>query len=322
MLRIGSIRFTAFYFAAFYTGLVASGHNEPFWIALILFLSLLNCLGVELANRYADRIEDEINRPVRTAMCAEFGFERIKRIAFWIYALQAPVYIVWFIEWQKTDLFLIQVVSWLTAWNYSVGLRFKARKFGVLAVLTGTFILPFCFGWAIHANIFDMPPILFAVPIFVISIAGIKDITDVEGDLERGYESAFVRLMQLRSILPLLFSLSLPYFLIAALVFFQQAEAVFLGLLALSPLSLLFGVMARGAQSDEEKAAVREWMYHFWFVFLVTTMGMIHSETNHLIALAVTSAFWIVATRKLHWTIGLRRDQASAAITILRRSLT
>ena len=193
LLRIGSVRFTAFYFAAFYAALVATGHKEPEWIAVSLIFSVINCLSTELVNRYADRQEDKINRPVRTAMCEEFGFPKIRLIAFWLFALQVPIYIGWFVAWGKVDLFAVQIVCWLTAWNYSVGLRFKARKYGVLAVLTGTFVLPFLFGWTMFSNISELPPIIISLPIFVASIAGIKDITDVEGDLERGYESAFVR---------------------------------------------------------------------------------------------------------------------------------
>src|SRR5262249_20258398 len=143
VLRVGSIRFAAFYLAAFYTALTATGHGDWRWLALGVPLWLVKCLAIELTNRYADRIEDAVNRQERPALCEELGYTTIRRVAVSSNVLVLAFYLAWFAEWRRPQLFAVQLVSWLVMWNYSVGLRFKARRLGVLVALTGTFILPF-----------------------------------------------------------------------------------------------------------------------------------------------------------------------------------
>src|SRR5262245_47239244 len=79
MLRVGSIRFTAFYFAAFGTALLATGAGTARWFAVAVALCAVNCLAIELANRWADRIEDRVNRPERTEFCEVVGYALIGR---------------------------------------------------------------------------------------------------------------------------------------------------------------------------------------------------------------------------------------------------
>lgn len=320
LARIASIRFTAFYFAAFYTAILATGHGGAEWVALTCALCLVNCAGIELTNRYADQIEDATNRVERTALCNRVGYPTIRVVATGIYVVTFVVYGVWFALARNVELLLVQTLSWLIGWNYSVGLRFKARRYGVLVVLSGTFVLPFLFGWTIHGSLRDVPLSILAVPVFVASLSGVKDITDEEGDARRGYRSAFLEVARRRSGRLLLAVLASPYLLIIALCAVGAAPARFLFLTALAPISIVFAILVRGARGQAEPASVREWMYHFWFLFLTTTLLLVHPTPQVAVALGSSAIFWVFATRKLHWTVGLRWDQVSDVMNILRRA--
>jgi 4-hydroxybenzoate polyprenyltransferase len=320
LLRVGSIRFTAFYLAAFYTALAATGHGDWRWFALGLPLWLIQCLAIELTNRYSDRIEDAVNRPERTALCEQVGYATVRWVAIGCNVLALAFYIAWFVEWRRPQLFAVQIISWLVMWNYSVGLRFKALRVGVLVALTGTFILPFLCGWMIYGELAQMPPSILVMLVFVFSLSGIKDITDVEGDAQRGYRSLFVDLASRRSALRLLLLLSSPYLVMAVFVALGLAPVRFLALAVLSPLSLLFASLVRGARSDSERTSVREWTYHFWFIFLLALLLLMHPAAETAAGLGASALLWVVATRHFHWAVGLRADQAADAGRILARA--
>jgi hypothetical protein len=88
----------------------------------------------------------------------------------------------------------------------------------------------------------------------------------------------------------------------------------------LAPGSLLFAALVRGARGPEETGSVRESLYHFWFVFLVATTALLCPSPGMLTAIAAAAIFWVVATRKLHWATGLRREQFLAIARILKRA--
>jgi 4-hydroxybenzoate polyprenyltransferase len=263
-----------------------------------------------------------VNRQERTALCEELGYPTIRRVAIGSNVLVLAFYLAWFAEWRRPQLFAVQLISWLVMWNYSVGLRFKARRLGVLVALTGTFILPFLCGWMIYGELAQVPPILLVMLVFVFSLSGIKDITDVEGDAKRGYRSFFVDLASRRSALRLLLLLGSPYLFTVALVALGLAPVRFLGLVGFAPLSLLFASLVRGARTDSERTAVREWTYHFWFIFLLGLLMLVHPTAETGAVLGGTAAFWVLATRRLHWAVGLRADQAADAGRILSRAFS
>jgi 4-hydroxybenzoate polyprenyltransferase len=319
-VKVSSIRFMAFYFVAFYGAIEVSGAGAVRVAALGALLWCVSCAGIELTNRYADRVEDEINRPERTALCKLVGYTTIGKAAFGIQAALLVLYLAWFAAARKVDLFAVQMASWLLGWGYSVGPRLKARRYGVLVALSCTFVLPFLFGFAVRGRLVEAPLAPLCVPAFVISLSGVKDITDVAGDAERGYRSLFVDLAERRSGRALLALLASPYLLIAVLVLAGAAPARFLSLLLLAPGSLLFAVLVRGGRGPEETASVRESLYHFWFVFLAATMALLCPTKGLLAALASAAVFWVVATRKLHWATGLTREQFLAVTRILMRA--
>ncbi len=319
LLQVGSIRFTAFYLAAFSTAIAATGHDPVPWLAIAVPLWMVKCLAIELTNRYADRIEDAVNRQERTLLCEQVGYDIIRRAAIGLNALVLAFYLAWFAEWRRPELFAVQLVSWLVMWNYSVGLRFKARRLGVLVALCGTFILPFLCGWMIYGEFKSVPLPILAMLVFVFSLSGIKDITDVEGDAKRGYRSFFVDVASRRSAARLLLLLGSPYLFIAGLVASGAAEPRFLALVVFAPISLLFASLVRGAREPHERTTVREWTYQFWYVFLMGILWLVQPTVHNALVLGGCTLFWVLATRKLHWAVGLRADQVEDVSRILSR---
>lgn len=274
------------------------------------------CLGIELLNRWTDQREDRVNNPARTELCDRIGYRDIGILAAMVFVVLAPIGVVWFALWGNVDVLVLQAICWLVALNYSAGLRFKARRFVVLVILGGTFVLPFIVGWVMYAPLSQLPPVLLFAPVFVASLAGIKDITDVSGDVARGYKSLFVELLGAGRgrLLGLLAS---PYLVLVTMVWARWVPERFLVLLAFAPGSLLFSVLVSRAGTAEEKAAVRETMYHFWFAFLVTTLFLIHPVARLAAVLLFASGFWVVATRWLHWRRGLDAAHARMLAAIL-----
>ncbi|MEM9454120.1 MAG: UbiA family prenyltransferase [Myxococcota bacterium] len=318
VLKVGSVRFTAFYFLAFYTAAAATGHGGVGWVLVGLALWSTMCVAIELTNRYADRTEDAINRPERTRLCHALGYPTLAVLAAAIFALHLLAYVLWFCVSHNLTLLTVQLASWTVAWGYSVGPRFKAHRFGVLVALCGTFVLPLLYGWVMYGSLRDVPLALLFVVAFVASISGAKDVTDVEGDRRRGYHSVFVALTRLSRSAPLVALLLAPYGLLVLLVALGSVEPRFLALTLFIPISFLFARLLRSARAGDEAQCVREWVYHFWFVVLCATMALIHGSAGHLLVIVATMVFWVVATRRLHWhDQGLRPEALLLALQIL-----
>jgi 4-hydroxybenzoate polyprenyltransferase len=298
VLKIGSVRFSAYYFPAFVVALDSGGMATPAWVALALALCVTNCLGIELTNRWADRVEDEVNQPERTALCRSVGYDRIRQICVSLYALLLVGYICWYAVAHNAELLAVQLMSWLVGWNYSVGLRCKRFRWGVLFTLTSTFALPFAFGWAIHSSLATMPMSVLVIPVFVISLAGLKDITDTAGDRLRGYKSLFLELASRSRLLPLLVS---PYAVATLLVIVEASPARLLLIWLFAPLSLAFQRLVARAASRAEKSAVREMMYNFWLAFVLATLFLTRPTASVVVWSALSIFLWWGASRWLHW---------------------
>jgi 4-hydroxybenzoate polyprenyltransferase len=319
LLRVGSIRYAALYFAPFYTASAMTGHGGLTAAVVGALFCVVFCLGIELANRCADQVEDRINRPERTALCLALGFHDLLVITVLIFSALVPVGVIWFVAYFNTSLFLLQAIIWLIAWNYSYGLRLKGRRFAAPAILSLTFLLPFAVAWTMHESIFRLPVAAWVEPVFIISLCGAKDITDVAGDRVRGYRSLFVDLLKSRVPLALLAWMLVPYAFTSLLILTGQLSARWWAVLAWMPFSLSMSVAARRAKLAEERAAVRELTYHIWFGIMLTVLFLMCPTGRVLGALTLSLAFWVFATRRLHWFVGLRRDQFVAFIRVLRR---
>jgi len=319
-LRVGSVRFTGYYFAAFAAGIVhAGGAARRWWLPAAVFC-IANCLAIELTNRYADRIEDVVNRPERTALCEALDFATIRRISIGLWAALAASYALWFALAGNRELFAVQIISWLVGWNYSVGLRFKGRPYGVLVVLTSTFVLPYLFGWSIVAPLARVPLAILCVPTFIASLSGIKDITDEAGDRLRGYRSRFLALVRGRSAGRLVALLAAPYLLVFLLIVAGAAPVRLAGFAILAPGSLGFAILVRNVASSEEAMAVRECMYHFWFVAIALDVWLIQPSNQLAVCLVAAAAFWIAASRRLHWMPGLQRAHLTQSWAVAVRA--
>ncbi|HMG54751.1 MAG TPA: UbiA family prenyltransferase [Kofleriaceae bacterium] len=319
-LRVGSVRFAGYYFAAFVAGIVHAGGAALRWSVPAAVICIANCLAIELINRYADRTEDAVNRPERTALCEALDFATILRIAVLLWAVLAATYGIWFAVDRNPELLAVQVISWLIGWNYSVGLRFKARPYGVLVVLTSTFVLPYLFGWSIVAPLARVPLGILCVPTFIASLSGIKDVTDEEGDRLRGYRSRFLALVRGRSAGRLVALLAAPYLLAFVLVVAGAAPVRLAGFAILAPGSLLFAILVRNVASREEAMAVRECMYHFWFVAIALDVWLIQPSTELAACLVAAAAFWIAASRRMHWMPGLQRAHLTLSWAVALRA--
>ena len=322
VLRIGSVRFTAFYFLAFYSALLAvrGGQWSPLWVALGLPIGLVNCLGIELANRWTDIKEDEINNPVRTALCRRVGYEVIGYLAVALYAVQIPVFVVWHLIAPNPALLLVQILSWLIGWNYSLGLRFKARRYGVLLILAATFVLPFLWGWLLDGSGGPLPPWgAVCMPIFVFSLAGVKDITDQAGDEVVGYRSLFRGLFSGRVRRRFLLLLVSPYAFAAALAVTGLAPLRLLALLGLMPLSLAFATLARATGGGRQAFATRELMYQLWLAFMSALVLLLFPYLAVAVLVATVWLGWLLATRWLHWHAGLDRNDLRTLVALWRQ---
>jgi 4-hydroxybenzoate polyprenyltransferase len=320
LLRIGSIRFSAFYFAPFYAAIDATG-GGPGWIPGGAAFCLLMCLGVELLNRATDRYEDAINNPARTELCRQLGYQDIAVIATVIFAALVPVGLAWLLLCWNVQLFLTQTMVWLVAWNYSFGLRLKARRVAALFALAGTFLLPFLSGWTIHGSLLALPPLALYPPLVAASLSGAKDITDVAGDLRRGYRSLFVEMLARRSARRLFALVLLPH---AALLLgwaLGLAPTRALWLLPLAPATALQVLLARAARAPTERRAVRELTYHLWMAAILGTLYLMRPSPRLAVVLAGAALFWVIATRWLHWTRGLDRAQLRELARVGRRAL-
>ena len=319
VVRVGSIRFSLMYFVAFYSALLGrrGGELDPFWIWAGIVLGASNCLAIELTNRWADRAQDLINCPERTALCETVGFRSLATIAALIYGLQIPLFIVWHFAAFNGQVLAVQIASWFVGWNYSVGLRLKRRRYGVLVVLTATFILPYLWGWTIGGGrLADVPVAILCVPAFVISLAGAKDLTDVKGDAVVGYRGAFVDLVRARSAMRLLLLLSAPYVFCSLVVLTHQAPPRLLYIWLLAPVSFAFVRMTRNASPDDA-FAVRELMYHMKFAFVAVSMYLLYPYRSVALSIVGAAVGWLLATRFLHWHAGLRWRELRALVALL-----
>src|SRR5262249_5663114 len=148
-----------------------------------------------------------------------------------------PIGLAWFALWGNLRLFLVHAAVWAIAWNYSFGLRFKTRRWASPVILSGTFLLPFVTGWAMDRPLSELPVAALILPAFLLSLVGIKDIPDVEGDRSIGYRSLLLDLASSKRARALALWLLAPHALIAAAVAFGLVPLRFLTLLAFLPCS-------------------------------------------------------------------------------------
>jgi 4-hydroxybenzoate polyprenyltransferase len=327
-LRCGSCRFATYYFLSFQIAIVDAGQASWRWVAFGVIFWSLHSLGVELLNRYSDRVEDKINRPERTALCEVVGYESIKWAAFAIWMLIAAIYVGWLYLFPNPVLAALLWSGLIVGVCYSFLIRFKARRYLSLLVLTFPFGGPFLIGWAATHGSWSMSellsdlfgrlsPFLLVVGLFFIGHAGIKDITDIAGDEHVGYRSLWVSLVRSRATLTIRLFVSLWFIACMAFVALGGLPIRFVALAGLWPLSLLFATAASRAVMAADREAVRELFYHYWFLFMCVALYLLVPGLPALLSIMGTATYWILSSQRLHWTGGITLDGLQRAASLI-----
>lgn len=309
LLRSCSVRFTAYYWVGFAAGLAVNSRLDLAGALLGVPLWLAYCLGTEAVNRLADRAADEVNRPERTLLCAEFGWSRLTAVAVTCWAVFALVGAA--LVWRHPGVVLpaMLLVDMGVAIGYSIGPAFKRHRVLSLLALTTTLVNPLLTGWAVHGGTDALfSPVLPAVAVlaaFSVGLSGIKDITDVEGDKELDYSSLWLVLVRLWRGAAVYALTGAPFLLLVLFVGLGGLPNPVLALLPLAVLSTLVVVAASRAQAPRDREAAREVMHQYTFYFLVLTLLASAPGAAMAAASASAVAFWLVASKTLHWSGGL-----------------
>jgi 4-hydroxybenzoate polyprenyltransferase len=330
LLRCGSCRFTAFYFLSFYIALLDSGHGSWRWVLFGAFFWSLNSLGTELTNRLSDRIEDRINRPERTALCDQIGFSQIKKLCVLIWSTLFAVDLIWIWLRPNLNLAILLLLGLLAGVNYSYGLRFKNKKYLSLFALTFPFGGPFLIGWSAYNPlpaasdtflelIHRGGPVVLVLGFFIASLAGVKDITDVPGDEQVGYQSLWVSLVRNHSTALIFLVVATPFMILSFLLLTEMLPLRFAVLLLVFPLSWSLALCVRLARTSAQQQALREILYHYWFCFLCLALFLYVPTVAAAATILGVAAYWIVTSQYLHWSNGLRLWKVQTISILLRQ---
>lgn len=320
LARVTSVRF-----AAYYATLMAAGldpdRTGPAEVLLFAGYWLVFCVAVESLNRVADRAEDEINQPRRTELCRQVGYRVLLWVAICAWALVALLDVAWLVARPSWTLGVLLAVDFAVGVGYSAGPRLKAHRVAALLALTGTLSLPLLTGFASRPDRDRLTAVLVAVALVTLvslTTAGAKDVTDEAGDRIRDYRSLWVEVIRRRR------------GLLAGLVALQCAIPVVVvatgtlppsALLALVVVPLEVGVLvcvARAATAAD-KAAAREAMHTATLVVVgLVLLGVLPSRATAG-AVAAGWAWWVLASRFLHWNRLLSRESLARCRALVLR---
>lgn len=312
LLRACSVRFTAYYWVGFAVGLSVNGRFDAVHGLLGVPMWLAYCLGTEAVNRIADREADAINRPERTALCAEFGWRRLRvtAIACWAVFALIGAGLVWMRP--SVELPVLLLVDIGVAIGYSVGPAFKRHRVLALLALTAPLITPLLTGWAVHGGtetlLSPALPMVAVLAAFSLGLSGIKDITDVVGDRELNYSSLWLALIKLRRGAAVYTVTGAPFLLVLLFVLLGALPPAALAVLPLAAVSVLVVVAAARAAAPLDREAAREVMHQYTFYFLALFLMAAVPEPATGVAVGAAIAFWFVASRTLHWSGGLTKS--------------
>jgi 1,4-dihydroxy-2-naphthoate octaprenyltransferase len=329
LLRCGSCRYLAIYFLPFYVAVLSTGHGDWGWIAFGVVFWLLHSFGTELVNRLADEEADRIDKPERTRFCDIVGYRRIKMLTRAIWTAVGVLYLGWLAVRPSWVLAFLLVAGSFFAINYSIGAHFKKTQLLCYIVLTFPFFGPFLIGWSNYRRLFQDPgawhelvtrvcPMLAVVSLFIGTLVGAKDITDVEGDRRAGYESFFVRAMRSAGARNLMLAFSAPFFICLVYVISGALAKRYLLLLAFVPVSAMFGVVVTGARGYEQRA-VTELLYQYWFAFAAAALFLYLPTWPAVATIAACAVYWVLTSQFLHWSDGIRMWKVRALLDVMRR---
>lgn len=307
-LRCTSARFTCYYFLAFYAGLGATAADRPEWVAYGAAYWFVHSTVTEAVNRLADRRADEVNRPERTALCARVGWGRLRALALGGYGLLLAMGVGWFAAVPTAAVAGLLALAAFLCVNYSYGLRLGRSRFGSLVILAFPFVGSFTGGWVLaHPDagwgdfVSGAGPLLLVGGLALGSLAGAKDLTDMVGDVLKGYRSGWLGLV--RGGVPAVGAAvaAVPFAVLAVLVGTGALAARHLALLVFLPAALLLVSGGRLARDPVEQMAVREFFYHYWTAFLAVLVLCHVPSLLSVAVVALTLLAWRLATVHLHW---------------------
>lgn len=327
LLRLASCRFAAIYVVGFSAGVLGVG-GDPVWIVAGAPYWLLFSLATELLNRLSDRVEDEVNRPERTALCNAVGYRRIARLTVAAWAAVVALDAVALALRPSWPLAVLLAAAAFASINYSYGLRLKRTRLFSLLLITFPFCGTFFTGWALFA---DAPgataalverhiPFSLFMGAFVGTLAGTKDVTDALGDEQVGYRSLFLALARSQPGLVLAGILAAPFALLWAFVAAGVLAPRFGWLTLFWPLSVLVGRCVAAARTPAEREATREIAYQYWMAFLAAAFLAFQPSGAMATLVAVALAYWVATSQRLHWSDGVRWWKLSAVPVLLLRA--
>jgi 4-hydroxybenzoate polyprenyltransferase len=316
-LRCASCRFAALYFVPFYAGLTQAGHGTIATALLGAVFWIVYSLSIETTNRLTDRAEDAVNRPERTRLCARVGWQRLQRLEIALWCAVGALGILWLYLNPNALLAILLVGGLVFGIGYSRGPRLARARYIGLVVLNLVFGGVFLLGWAAGALLTPLTgapwhqlvafvPLALVVGAFVVTLAGIKDITDRRGDLNVGYRSPFVDMLDRRHHSSFKALAATPFVLVCVFTLSGLLPLRLLALLAFAPISALVVEAVLRADSPRAQLVVRELFYRYWFAFSSVALLIFISRLALLYATSVAALYWVLATRWLHWTQPVR----------------
>ncbi len=330
LLRCTSCRFTIFYALPFFAALAGAGQASVGWGMFSLAYWWLHSTGTEAANRLSDRHEDAINRPERTAMCAQLGWGRLRAalVAAWAGVAVLDVFLV--VARPSVALAVLLVLSAASALGYSYGPRLARHRAVAPLLLTFHFGGTFITGWVVaHPQTDDtasggflreVGPFVVVSCATLLALGGSKDITDVSGDEAIGYRSGWIALVR-RHGAWLTWALVMSTFaLTAAFVVAGLLPERWLWIVVLLPLAVRLRQCLWTAATPLERAVTRELFYHYWIAYLCVAVLLYAPGPATALAVLVAALLWLIASNTLHWGTGVDRTFVRTVIRLGRRA--
>jgi 4-hydroxybenzoate polyprenyltransferase len=311
-LRCASCRFAALYFVPFFAGVVQAGRGTVGRALLGAVFWLAYSISIEVTNRLTDRVEDEVNRPERTQFCIDVGWRSLQRVEIAGWCVVLAIDCLWLWLNPSVVLAVLLVAGLAVGIGYSRGPRLARMRYVGLAVLNLVFGGVFLLGWAAGSSfsgrgelawrhLAAFGPLAVIVGVFVVALAGIKDITDRGGDLAVGYRSHFVDILDRERTTLLRGLAGLPFLLVLAFALWRLLPLREVTLLMFAPLSALVLDAVSHAETARDRMVVRELFYAYWLVFSSAALLLFVPRVSLGLAVAGALLYWSIATRWLHW---------------------
>lgn len=324
-VRLARPRYLSIMVTPFVCGFVASSNDDYVYLALGVLAVILYQAVTSIGNCLSDRVEDEVDYPLRTALCEEVSYEGLKRVVITscvLYmAIVATMTFVLDIQLDTIGFWVLYLVGTLV---YSFA-RIKTKTFGPPILLgslsaalawVGYWGFHDAFSWTegVHFQEFldldiggvltgpaaAIGPAVLAMWIFGGTLCGSKDVPNLAGDEAIGYESIYLKIVRgPYAMFRVVTVMSLPY--LATVVFVavgypQPAPWVLIGY----PLACLFASILTRASEQTEFELVRELGYIYWQAFMALILFSLDPSVLMATILGASFAWWFVMSRGLH----------------------